>query len=171
MKAIGISEFNSIPQGVLELDNLLKNFNLEVYKGGVTCPGKYYFIVFGDNFDVKEGIKSIQSKNKSTVISRISPRIIEALKNKLIKNINPAIGVFEFYSISEGLEALDHVIKSVDVDILKLVLGFTLAGKSYFILSGDTSSIEEAVVLVTGSHHYKDIQIINNPKQELLKFL
>nr|WP_307776625.1 BMC domain-containing protein [uncultured Cetobacterium sp.] len=171
MKAIGISEFNSIPVGMLELDNLLKNFNLEIYKGGVTCPGKYYFIVHGDNYDIEEGIKNIKSKNKSTVISKVSSKVVEALKTKLVKSNYPAVGIFEFYDIAEGVKALDHVIKSVDIDILKLVLGITIAGKSYFVLGGDTSSIEEAVVLVTGSYNYKDAKIVNNPEKELLKFI
>lgn len=171
MKAIGISEFNDIPTGIFELDNLLKNFNLEIYKGGVTCPGKYYFIFYGDNCDVKEGVKSIKNKNKSTVISRVSSEVINALKNKLIKNIHPAIGIFEFYDISQGVKALDHVIKSVDISVLKLVLGFTLAGKSYFVIGGDTSSMEEAVVLVTGLYKLKDIKVINNPSDELLRFI
>lgn len=171
MKAIGISEFNDIPTGIYELNNLLKNFNLEIYKGGVTCPGKYYFIFTGDNSDVEDGVKSIKNKNKSTVISRVSSEVLNALKNKTIKNTHPAIGIFEFYDISEGVKALDHVIKSVGINVLKLVLGLTLAGKSYFVVGGDTSSIEEAVVLVTGLYKLKDIKVINNPQEELLRFI
>lgn len=42
------------------------------------------------------------------------------------------------------------MIKSVDMDIVKLVLRWTLAGKCYFVIGGEKSSIDEAIVLVTG---------------------
>ena len=75
-------------------------------------------------------------------------------------------------NIADGVKVLDHVIKSVDVDIVKLVLGWTLAGKCYFVVGGETSSIDEAIVLVTGSSYkYMDISKINNPVENILDYI
>lgn len=60
------------------------------------------------------------------------------------------IRYIEFLNIADGIKDLDHVIKSVDMDIVKLVLRWTLAGKCYFVIGGEKSSIDEAIVLVTG---------------------
>ena len=64
------------------------------------------------------------------------------------------------------------MIKSIDVDIVKLVLGWTLAGKCYFVVGGETSSIDEAIVLVTGlPYKYMDISKINNPVENILDYI
>lgn len=44
------------------------------------------------------------------------------------------------------------IVKSNNVDVLKLVLGERLAGKSYFVISGDTSSILEAILRHRGKN-------------------
>lgn len=172
MKALGIVEFNSIPKGIKELDKIIKFNELKIYKAGVTCPGKYYFIVYGDNSSVKDGLKDLTGERCKQVISGVSEKLLEALNRKREDKKFKAIGVVEFLNIADGVKVLDHVIKSVDVDIVKLVLGWTLAGKCYFVVGGETSSIDEAIVLVTGSSYkYMDISKINNPVENILDYI
>ncbi|MEG0068246.1 BMC domain-containing protein [Cetobacterium sp.] len=171
MKSIGVAEFNNIPTGVEQLDKVLKNVDVDVYRGGTTCPGKYYFIVYGEVEAVNQGMALIKGSNRTEIISGVAPEIIQALNKKNVESKFSTIGVFEFYGIPEGVKALDLVIKSVEVCVLKLILGWTLAGKSYFVIGGDTSSVEEAVVLVTGSFKIRDVKVINNPSKDLLVFI
>lgn len=171
MKSIGVAEFNNIPTGVEQLDKVLKNVDVDIYRGGTTCPGKYYFIVYGEVEAVNQGMALVEGSNKIEIISGVAPEIIQALNKKNVESKFSTIGVFEFYGIPEGVKALDLVIKSVEVCVLKLILGWTLAGKSYFVIGGDTSSVEEAVVLVTGSFKIRDVKVINNPSKELLVFI
>ena len=171
MRSIGIAEFNSIPTGIEQLAKILKKVDVEVYRGGTTCPGKYYFIIYGEVEAISQGMREIEKSTNVEIVSGVAPELIKALNKKEVGKRFSAIGVFEFYGIPEGVKALDLVIKSVEISVLKLILGWTLAGKSYFVIGGDISSIEEAVVLVTGSFKTRDIKIINNPTKELLDFI
>ncbi|MEG1364952.1 MAG: BMC domain-containing protein, partial [Cetobacterium sp.] len=82
-----------------------------------------------------------------------------------------SIGIVEFWNIPDSVKSLDLVLKSTNVKLLKLVLGWGTAGKSYYVITGDTSSVEEAVVLVTGLFKYKDKAVINNPYEGILKHI
>lgn len=65
---------------------------------------------------------------KFEIISGISSKLIEVFrKNKEV--VGSSIGVVEFSTISESVRALDMIVKSNNVDVLKLVLGERLAGK------------------------------------------
>lgn len=170
MKNVGIIEFNSIPKGIENLDRVIKRANVEVYKAGVTCPGKYYFIIYGENEEIKEAIASIEGELKFEIISGVSNKLVEILERKNKKEIGNSIGIIEFFTISESVKTLDMILKNTAVYPLKLVLGTTLAGKSYFVVTGDTSSTVDAINMVD-KKNCKDKSIVNNPNKEILKYL
>lgn len=171
MNVIGVVEFHSIPTGIWNLDKVLKIADLNVYRAGVTCPGKYFFIIYGDNQAVEIGMKDIEGAKKIEIISGVSDDILEVLLGKRKEVKGESIGVFEFTNIPESVKSLDHVLKSTQVTVLKLVLGYGTAGKSYYVITGDTSSIDEAVVLVTGSYELRDHKVINNPTDIVFKYI
>lgn len=171
MKTIGIVEFNKIPIGLENLDKVLKKSSISIYKGGVTCPGKYYFLIYGDNEEVNTAFEILEGELKFEIISGISSKLIEVFERKNKRVVGSSIGVVEFSTISESVRALDMIVKSNNVDVLKLVLGERLAGKSYFVISGDTSSILEAIQGIEGKINYRAKSIINNPSENIIKFI
>lgn len=171
MKTIGIAEFNNIPEGIKNLDIVLKKADVEIYKGGVTCPGKYYFIIYGDNEDVKSAFEEITGEAKFEIISGVSEKIIEILERKNKKDLGSSIGIIEFFTIAESVKALDMILKSNTVETLKLILGSGIAGKSYFVVTGDTSSVTEAVNSVDQKIRYREKSLINNPDKNIIKFI
>ena len=171
MKTVGIIEFNSIPCGVENLDKVLKKSNIEVYKAGVTCPGKYYFIIYGDNEDIKIAFENVHGQVKFEIISGVSNKLIEILERKNKKELGNSIGVVEFFTISESVKALDMILKSNNIKGLKLVLGSGIAGKSYFVITGDVSSVTEAVRSIEEKIRYKESSVINNPDENIIKFI
>ena len=171
MKTIGIAEFNNIPEGIKNLDIVLKKADVGIYKGGVTCPGKYYFIIYGDNEDVKSAFEEITGEAKFEIISGVSEKIIEILERKNKKELGNSIGVIEFFTIAESVKALDMILKSNTVETLKLILGSGIAGKSYFVITGDTSSVIEAVNSIDEKIRYREKSLINNPDKNIIKFI
>lgn len=171
MKTILVAEFNDIPKGMKNLDSILKRGNIEVYRAGVTCPGKYYFIVYGDNEDINYCVEKIEKQVKFEVISGVSNKVIEILGRNKNKVFNDTIGVVEFFTISESVKTLDMILKNIPVEVIKLVLGSGIAGKSYFVVTGNTSSIIEMVNQLGNTIRYKSCEIINNPEEGLLKFI
>ena len=93
------------------------------------------------------------------------------MKGKNNVEIEKSIAIVEYTTISESISSLDHVLKNTDAKVLKLVLGYGIAGKSYYVITGDVSSIEEAVVLITGLSEYKDLKVVNNPSFEMKKYI
>lgn len=171
MEAILIVEFNDIPKGMKNLDKILKLGNVKVYRAGVTCPGKYYFIVYGDNEAINYCVGKVEKQGKFEVISGVSRKIIEILGKNRDKVFYDTIGVVEFFTISESLKTLDMILKSIPVEVIKLILGGGLAGKSYFIVTGDTGALMEMTELLKSNSKYKSYEIITNPDEGLLKFI
>lgn len=171
MSSIGVAEFSSIPEGIETLDKFLKIVNVDVYRAGTTCPGKYYFIVLGDTESINIGLNNLKEEQKKISISGVSEDILKAIRNQNNKKIKSSIGVFEFSNISESLYSLDNLIKKIDVTIVKLVLGYGIAGKSYYVITGNIDSIEEAIILVTESYKVKSYRKINNPSNGILKYI
>lgn len=171
MKTIGIAEFNNIPEGLKNLDIVLKKSDVAVYKAGVTCPGKYYFIIYGDNEDVKSAFQEVTGEAKFEIISGVSNKIIEILEKKNKKELESSIGIIEFFTISESVKALDMILKSNTVETLKLILGSGIAGKSYFVITGDISSVTEAVNSIDEKIRYREKSLINNPDKNIIKFI
>lgn len=171
MGSIGIAEFFSIAEGIETLDKFLKEVNVDVYKAGTTCPGKYYFIVIGDTESINTGLNSLSCEQTKIAISGVSEEILNVIKNKNSKKIKSSIGIFEFSNISESLYSLDGVLKKTNVEVLKLVLGYGIGGKSYYVITGNIDSIEEAMILVTESYKVKNYRKINNPSNGILKYI
>ena len=171
MKTIGIAEFNNIPEGLKNLDIVLKKADVVVYKAGVTCPGKYYFIIYGDNEDVKSAFQEVTGEAKFEIISGVSNKIIEILEKRNKKELESSIGIIEFFTISESVKALDMILKGNTVETLKLILGSGIAGKSYFVITGDISSVTEAVNSIDEKIRYREKSLINNPDKNIIKFI
>lgn len=171
MEALLIAEFNSIPLGMKTLDIILKKSNIKIYRAGITCPGKYFFIVYGMNEDINYCSNQIDKNGKFEIISGVSKKLIEILGNNKTKDIDDAVGIVEFFTISESVKALDMILKSSLVEAIRLRLGNGIAGKSYFIISGDISSITEAITQIQKINKYKSYEIINNPSEDLLMFI
>lgn len=171
MKTIGIAEFNNIPEGLKNLDIVLKKADVVVYKAGVTCPGKYYFIIYGDNEDVKSAFQEVTGEAKFEIISGVSNKVIEILEKRNKKELGSSIGIIEFFTISESVKALDMILKGNTVETLKLILGNGIAGKSYFVITGDTSSVTEAMTSIDEKIKYREKSLINNPDKNIIKFI
>ena len=171
MKTIGIAEFNNIPEGLKNLYRVLKKADVVVYKAGVTCPGKYYFIIYGDNEDVKSAFQEVTGEAKFEIISGVSNKVIEILEKRNKKELGSSIGIIEFFTISESVKALDMILKGNTVETLKLILGSGIAGKSYFVITGDTSSVTEAVNSIDKKIRYREKSLINNPDKNIIKFI
>ena len=114
-------------------------------------------------------IKSfIKFSNNSPTVNPTDP----ALQHRLLKSaLESSIGIIEFFTISESVKALDMILKGNTVETLKLILGSGIAGKSYFVITGDTSSVTEAVNSIDKKIRYREKSLINNPDKNIIKFI
>lgn len=178
--AIGIIELNSIAKGYEVADKVLKASIVELEFCKTTCPGKFLIIVSGDVAAVEKSIETseeISGKNQiaSFIISNPHEDIIKNINKRVInkENIN-SIGIVEHSSMAKSIMVLDKALKFANVQLVRLVPGNLIGGKSYFIISGELSSVRESVdysLKELGKEKLINFSIISAPTAELIENL
>ena len=148
MNALGLVESKSIAAGVELADKMLKAANVELVRASTICSGRYMIYVSGDQEAVASSVRIATESGRSLmgsfVISNLSPQVMSALKNRSKATQVDALGVIECRNVSSGVVAADCAVKRAAVDLLRLVTGQGINGKSYFVISGDVESVKEA---------------------------
>lgn len=176
-RALAIVELNSIAKGMEIADIMIKTSYVEVLTIKHICPGKFMIILNGDVEELNEAVKVIvdlggKSLIGSYVIPNIHEEIVRALSKRVICNSYDAIGIMEVSSVTMGIVSLDKALKSGAVKLVKLVLGNGIGGKSYYVVTGSVSSVEEALKsaenVIEGKKLINKV-IIPSPSEQLLK--
>ncbi len=178
--AIGLLEFKSIARGIKVTDEMLKSAEVEIIQANSICPGKYIAIIVGDVSAVETSVATGEKSGDvyligSYVISNVNEQIFPALLGVSdVKEIK-AIGVVETISALSSIVGCDEAVKSADVEIVDLRIARGLGGKSFYILSGEVSSVEQAIkASIEKLSEYGDIidtTIIPAPNKDLLNYL
>ncbi|WP_243159192.1 ethanolamine utilization microcompartment shell protein [Clostridium cochlearium] len=176
-KALGLLEFNSISKGIETSDMLLKAAFVDVEVLRQICPGKFLIIISGNVEEIKEALDKVNFQDdkklvESNIITNVHEDILKALKKRPAIKEFDAIGVMEFSTVISALVALDIALKTSDIQLVKLVLGNGIAGKTYFIINGSVSSVEEGVKSVQNRVNFKRIvhsTVIPSPSEILLQ--
>ncbi len=148
MDTLGIVESRTIAAGVELADIMMKVADVELVRASTICSGRYMIYVSGDREAVATSVLAAQESGRSLsgsfVISHISPQVMEVLrKDAIIEEVN-ALGVIECRNVSSGVMAADSAVKRSAIQLARLVSGQGINGKSYFVMSGDVASVEEA---------------------------
>lgn len=177
IKAIGMIELKSIAKGIETADFMLKASQVEVIYCKTVCPGKYIILICGDIGSVKESMDKGINISKDKIIDKlilpsVHKEVINVIKGKCTPISLNSIGVMELSNIASGIIAADISCKSGNVELLKLSLGMGIGGKSYFIISGDVSSVK--IALDTASEKIDKKKLIDKivipwPDRELIK--
>ncbi len=179
-KAIGLLEFKSIARGIKVTDEMLKSSAVEIVQSNSICPGKYISIVTGDVSAVNTAVSVGEELGGvyligSHVISNVHENVFPALLGVANVNNIKAIGVVETISALSSIIAADVAVKIADVEIVDLRIARGLGGKSFFIVSGEVSSVNQAVeTSIERLKEYGDIVdtvVIPSPIKELLEYL
>lgn len=180
LKAIGILETNSIAQGILCADAMLKVAAVELLESKSICPGKYLTIIYGDVAAVESSIKNGEYHAKayqvdSSIIPNVHPQVAEAIRGIPRSSTEMAIGSIEFFSVTAAIYAADAAVKAAEVSIIEMRLGIAIGGKSYFILNGDVAAVKAAIASgkTVGQEHgllFNSI-VIPAPHKQLLPHL
>ena len=149
MDSLGIIESRSIAAGAVLADIMVKAADVSLIKAGTICSGRYMIHVAGDRAAVATSVSAARKAGYalagSYTISNISQQVVEALKRGVSAAPCGALGVVECRTASSGIAAADKAVKRSTANLLRLVTGQGINGKSYFVLSGDVASVEEAV--------------------------
>ena len=178
--SIGLIELTSIAKGIETADIMLKTANVELLVSTPVCPGKYFVLVHGDVASVENSIKAgIEIGGEYVVdefiIPNVHPSIYPAITSTVPINQVAALGILESFTIASMIIAADAALKTASVDAIELRLGTGIGGKSYFIMTGDVASVEEAVQVGAQKAIEKGFLVekvvIPSPDKDLYKFI
>lgn len=149
MDSLGVIEVSSIAFGAELADFMVKAAEVDLLRAAPICSGRFLIYIAGDREAVETSVTIARDSEKkvigSFVISHISPQVTAALKKSEAALIGEALGVVESRFVSQALYAADKAVKRSHVRLLKFVSGQGIAGKAFFILSGDVAAVREAV--------------------------
>jgi microcompartment protein CcmL/EutN len=177
---IGFLELSSIAGGIEIADAMLKAANVDLVYAKASCPGKYYILISGNVASVEKSIAVGQGMGKgflvaSLVLSKVHPKVIEAINCPAMPEKPAGIGVMEFYSVTASILAADTAVKSANVELVDVRLGTGIGGKSFVVITGETASVNAAInTAVKGqadSGMLVNKIVLANPRPELLQSL
>jgi microcompartment protein CcmL/EutN len=150
LESIGFLELNSIAKGIESVDFMLKTAEVRLIMAKASCPGKYYIMIAGGVSQVEQAMRvGTDNGGKHVVgkllIPRIHPDVIHGINMSDVPTEISAIGVMEYYSATGSIIAADAAVKAAAVRIIEIRLATGIAGKSFVILTGDVSAVEQAV--------------------------
>ncbi len=149
MDTLGIVETISIARGAKLADEMLKAAQVVLVRASTVCSGRYTIYVGGDRQTVETAVDHARESDVSLmgsyVISGISDQVLAVLKRSVHPEYIEALGLVECRSVSAGVAAADSAVKRSAITLTRLVTGQGINGKSYFVISGDVASVEEAI--------------------------
>ena len=180
MDTIGFVEFSSIAAGIEAADAMLDTADVNLISAKASCPGKYYVLINGRIANVEKAVKVGSEMAggflvSSLVLPRVHPKVVAAMNmTGAIPDKIEAIGVMEYFSVTSSLTAADAAVKAATVELIDVRLGTGIGGKSFVVISGDTSSVKTAVEAATSGKDdgmLVNKAVISKPDKKLLSNL
>jgi microcompartment protein CcmL/EutN len=180
VETIGFVELSSIAKGIEAADIILKTADTRLIFAKETCPGKYNILFCGEVAAVSSSVEAARELCghyvvDSVVIPRLAPEVIPAINQTTPPREVNALGVLEFYNITQAVYAADAAVKAAEVDLLNVRLATGIGGKSFVIVSGSVAAVKTAVD--TGSREAREAgalvaeTVIPNPRPEVFETL
>lgn len=153
MDTLGLVETWNISSGVRIMDMMLKAAEVKLVKGTPICSGRFMIQISGTRDDVATSINSAVESDfpiaTSYLLSNVSGQVLDALKRQCVLNLDLALGLVESKKAVSCIAAADVAVKKSNITLGRLTVANGINGKSYLVMGGDLSSVEEAVQAAT----------------------
>jgi microcompartment protein CcmL/EutN len=149
-KSIGMIELSSVAAGFQVADSMLKAGNVRLFLSRSICSGKYMVLIGGDASAVASAVAAGAEAASgclidSFVVANIHPDVITALGRTSVVPPEGALGIIESFNVATLLQAADAAAKCATVQLLEIRLAMALGGKAFFTMTGDVTSVKDAV--------------------------
>ena len=179
-KTLLLLEFRSIGTGFVFLDEITKNFNVNIERVGILCPGKYMIVcsgLQGEIVSLDNYLEELKSKYSDKNISKI---VVSGVSISILGKLNRAIkyedkvrslGLIEFSNSIRAIEIGDFLEDESPVEIITIRAGVGMFDKGVVLFEGDTSAVKNAIERVKsrGIKELVSAESINSPSENFLK--
>lgn len=179
-KNLILLEFRNISSAFFILNEVTKNFNVDIEESKLICPGKYLLIFSGSQGEI-DGVKMSIEKIKSEKIKHkhILVKIVSGASKDLLSKLNKPIqypeyvrslGIVEFLNTAGAIEAADFIEDRSPVSILTIKIGIGMCSKGIIIFEGDTSAVNNIISKIENEslEGMTSADIVNSPNKDLL---
>ncbi len=154
MHVLGILELDSIADGLLSLDEMVKTAPVSIVKAEPVNPGRFLIIVEGDVASVEYAMtRGVETGKRSLVdhlfLTNVDGQIIQALLTGDSSVPPQSLGILETRSITTGIEAADMAVKAAGIHVLSILSGNEYGGKAVVTFSGVLGAVEDAMSVGT----------------------
>ncbi len=148
--AIGLIELNSIAQGIMVADAMVKKAPVRILEAAPVCPGKYLVLVAGEVSPVESSMNIGLETGGAYVVdqlilTQVHPQVIPAILAITDIEELEALGVIETFSMASSIVAADKAAKIANIKLIEIRLAKGLGGKAYTTLTGEVAEVETAV--------------------------
>jgi len=150
--AVGIIELDSIAQGILTGDAMVKGSPVGSIYAGTVHPGRYLVLVSGDTASVDVAMEIGRDIGGEAVIDSIflpdiHPDVTTAIvaADETAVAGGEAVGVIETDTVATVIEAADAGVKAAPVTLAGVRLADGLGGKGYLVFGGVLAEVEAAM--------------------------
>ena len=177
---IGVIEFKSISRGISVTDEMVKSSEVNIVLSATLCPGKYLTVIRGKVSAVENATMVAERLGgrhvfSSQVISGINLKVIEAIGGSKVSIPLETIGIIESIQMADLISSADICVDTAEVEFIDFRLAKGCGAGSFYIVTGNLSSVSEAVknaVSFLGKNGsliaYK---VIPNPDRQIWKWL
>jgi len=179
-KNLILLEFRNISSAFFILNEITKNFNVNVEESRLICPGKYLLIFSGSQGDIDNVRRNVEEiRNQKGKYKHIIVKTISGISGDLLGKLNKIIqypeyvrslGIVEFSNTAEAIKTADIIEDMSPVVILTIKIGIGMCAKGVIIFEGDTSAVTEIISKIENENLEGMISsdIVNSPSKILL---
>ncbi|MFT5232316.1 MAG: microcompartment protein CcmL/EutN [Candidatus Krumholzibacteriia bacterium] len=154
--ALALLEFTSLATGMQAVDQMLKQSPIAVLRCGSVHPGRYLALVGGTVASTEEahtvGVAlgcGVDKLVDEVLLPSPHPQLRAAVLGERTDPAGDAVGVCEISTSPGLLRAIDHVLKSVPVNLVEIRLADDLGGHALAIFDGLLPDVQEGLELVS----------------------
>lgn len=145
---LAIIEFKSVARGIYVTDAVLKSASVNLVLSTSLCPGKYLTIVEGETGALENALKTAEETGgmhvfSIEVLNAVNSEVIAAISGRLSQNNYEALAIIESMHMASLISSADDVIDAVPVEFVDFRLARGCGVNSFYIFSGDYSSVAE----------------------------
>ncbi len=175
---IAVVEAKSVARGVTVTDSMAKAASVNIVLSTSLCPGKYLTIIEGELDALESAVRTAEELGgrhifSSFIIGGINNMVIEAIGGKPADTLD-ALGIVESMHIADLINSSDIAADSAEIDFVEFRLARGCGVNSFYIITGDISSVSDAVNNAAGFLGEKGSliawKVIPNPDREVWRW-
>jgi microcompartment protein CcmL/EutN len=152
--ALALIEYDSVAQGILAVDRMLKQSPIARLKCGTIHPGRYLALVGGTVASTEEAWQTGCGAGDVTddvFLPDPHPDLVAALTAPTTPTLAEALAVLETTTSPALLRCVDAALKAVPVHLATLRLADDLGGRGLAILTGTLTDLQAALAIAEGA--------------------